>query len=57
VAKDHQVIPEAAVEAARAELRRAVYQVETQDFGGYTTRDAHAVADALFDAGYRKVAA
>lgn len=40
---------------AQAELRNMVYQVETQDFGGYTTRDAHSVADALFAAGYRKV--
>lgn len=37
------------------ELRALVGTVETLDLGGYTKRDADAVAVALFAAGYRKV--
>lgn len=36
------------------ELRELVRTVETVDFGGYTQRDAYAVAAALWAAGYRK---
>jgi hypothetical protein len=37
------------------ELRALLRVVEALDFGGYTTRDADAVAVALWSAGYRKV--
>lgn len=36
-------------------LRALVRTVETMDLGGYTQRDADAVAVALWSAGYRKV--
>jgi len=38
----------------REELVRAIWSVETQDFGGYSQRDAEAVADALIAAGWAK---
>jgi hypothetical protein len=37
------------------ELVRVIWSVETKDFGGYSQRDAEAVAGALLAAGYRKV--
>jgi hypothetical protein len=37
------------------ELRALVRVVETMDLGGYTQRDADAVAVALWSAGYRRV--
>ena len=38
----------------RSELVKAIYGVETIDFGGYSQRDAEAVADALIAAGWVK---
>lgn len=41
--------------AGLAALRELVRRIETQDFGGYTQRDADAVAERLHLAGYRQV--
>lgn len=38
----------------RAALSDTIWRTETTDFGGYSARDAHAVADHLWTEGYRK---
>jgi hypothetical protein len=40
--------------SARDELVTAIWSTETRDFGGYSQRDAEAVADELLAAGYSK---
>lgn len=37
-----------------AALSDTIWRTETTDFGGYSARDAHAVADHLWAEGYRK---
>jgi len=37
-----------------AALSDTIWRTETTDFGGYSGRDAHAVADNLWAEGYRK---
>lgn len=38
------------------ELTEAIWRVETKDFGGYSHRDAMAIAKRLLELGYHKEA-
>jgi len=49
-----QLLGESGSRAELDELRALVRAVETIDLGGYTQRDADAVALALYAAGYRR---
>jgi hypothetical protein len=37
------------------DLQAVIYQTETSDFGGYSFRDAAAVTQRVWEAGYRQV--